>query len=823
MVAMANSIDKIKKLRGRSWKEIRFRGEQVLNAYADKLGFAGILPSNSQFGDLIDPQILNRQNPTEAELLENFRQTASARFFPSFANKSATTKALRECLGKSGIAEVLRKAEKIVEGKFDLLGFEELDFGKEINWHYEPVSKKNAPIRHWKQYDELDSSLTGDKKIIWELNRHQHFFTLGEAYWVTGDEFYAETFIRHLQTWIEQNPPEMGINWISSLEVSFRAISWLWGLHFFKDSINLTAEAYQEILKYLYVHGRHIEKYLSTYYSPNTHLTGEALGLYYLGTQLPELKISAQWRKMGREILLEELDKQILEDGIYFEQSSWYHRYTTDFYTHFLILKTVNQDQFGAQQQEKLTSKLQLQLDYLMYLTRPDGTTPFLGDDDGGKLYPKGLRSANDFRSALANGTVLFRRSDYKYVADELDVETLWLTGTEGIEEFESLEATLPSETSKGFTLGGQFILRDGWAETDNYMVFDCAPHGALSCGHSHADALSFELAVAGRTLLVDPGTYSYHESAEIRNHFRSTSAHNTLTIDGESSSKPGAKFKWETVAKTQRQKWIGEARFDFIEGSQDGYERLSVPAAHSRSVMFLKNDYWVIRDYVETFGKHDYQLNFQFDTDAAPEIRITGNDVTFLSEKPAQGVGLDIFTFGDKGVWNVDKGLIAPCYGASSPAPHAKFISQGSGAQEFFTFLLPHQAESEMPDVFETEVVGGRAFVISYQGYRDLLIFNDGEGVTIRTDIFDSNFRFAWARFLEGENLPEEMVLIDGTSLVLGGREVINYPKELDFATIRRIGSKVNVRVMDHVFSVSLPQKKSRTYVLKNDLQSPE
>ena len=31
----------------------------------------------------------------------------------------------------------------------------------------------------------------GDVKHVWELNRHQHFVTLGQAYWYTGDEAFA--------------------------------------------------------------------------------------------------------------------------------------------------------------------------------------------------------------------------------------------------------------------------------------------------------------------------------------------------------------------------------------------------------------------------------------------------------------------------------------------------------------------------------------------------------------------------------------------------------------------------------------------------------
>src|SRR5207249_6070945 len=86
---------------------------------------------------------------------------------------------------------------------------------------------------------------------------------------------------------------------------------WIWGLYFFKHSRNLTEAAYLRTLKFLYLHGRHVETYLSTYYSPNTHLTGEALGLVYLGTLFPELRDAARWRRIGWAILVEQLNKQV--------------------------------------------------------------------------------------------------------------------------------------------------------------------------------------------------------------------------------------------------------------------------------------------------------------------------------------------------------------------------------------------------------------------------------------------------------------------------------------------------------------------------------
>jgi hypothetical protein len=63
--------------------------------------------------------------------------------------------------------------------------------------------------------------------------------------------------------------------------------------------------------------------------------------------------------------------------------------------------------------------------------------------------------------------------------------------------------------------------------------VFDCGPLGEGN--HGHFDALSFELAAHGRSLIVDPGRYTYSEAGDInwRVHFRGTAAHNTVCVDG--------------------------------------------------------------------------------------------------------------------------------------------------------------------------------------------------------------------------------------------------------------------------------------------------
>ena len=200
-----------------------------------------------------------------------------------------------------------------------------------------------APLRFWADVPYLDPAI-GDHKIIWELNRHQHWLQLGRALWLTGDAaLRPSAWSTSSTSWLAANPPLVGINWASMLELGFRSMSWIWGLHFLlgadasRPRSRTAAPSHPWLVDMLVALDRqltHIEQNLSIYFSPNTHLTGEALALYVAGVALPELAGSRRWRDTGRRILLEEIDRQILADGGHAERSTHYHRYTLDFYLH---------------------------------------------------------------------------------------------------------------------------------------------------------------------------------------------------------------------------------------------------------------------------------------------------------------------------------------------------------------------------------------------------------------------------------------------------------------------------------------------------------
>ena len=791
---------KLRKIRNASVNELRVRGSQALATFAERAGWAGKLPKDEQLLRLLDPR-----PASTAVLHDNFTQRSVKSFFPAFENQTGTIATLKRHWPE-GEKTILQRAAKILDGSFQLLAFRDLNFDSPINWHLEPLAVKQSPRVHWSRLNYLDPKITGDKKIIWELNRHQYFVTLGQAWWLTGDERYPRTFATHIIEWMDQNPPKLGVNWASSLEVSFRSISWLWALHFFRNSAFVNPALFARILQFLYVHARHLETYLSTYFSPNTHLTGEALGLFYLGSLLPEFREAKRWRNTGLQILLAQLEKHVLPDGVYFEQSSYYHRYTTDFYLHLLILLRCQDDAIPTQ----LVEKLQLLLDHLMYITRPDGTTPLFGDDDGGRLMPLDHYASNDFRSTLSTGAAAFEDPCYKFVAGEIREETLWLLGPEGVDRLIRLEEKEPEQTSKAFTSGGYYVMRDGWTRESNFLLFDCGPHGQGNCGHAHADALAVDVAANGQTVLVDPGTCTYTGSKETRDWFRSSFAHNTLTIDHQSSSQSAEAFSWNSIARSECLTWISHDRFDYVGGAHDGFGRLPEPAEHTRRILFIKDNYWIIRDSVESIGAHNLRLSFHFDSHVAP-LHSKENSIRVVSEEAPSAV-LQLSTFAPGGQWTEESGWVSHCYGERVAAPVFAFSVSSHGYQELFTFLLPEAiGASTRPSARQIEALGGQAFSIDFNGRHDVLMWRGAEREVdptwSETVQFASDFELVWARFERNNHRRiEELILIGGRTLEFEGRELLRSKKKIDYLVARRVEDRFRVETEEGVLDLALP-----------------
>ena len=686
-----------RKLRGRDPAEFRERGAQAFAAWRERAGLAR--------GELaVDERALERRLTPEgprdpAALLAAFRVRAP-RFLPGLDDPAATVAALTErCPGDR--ADVVARADRALAGHFDLLGYEGLSYGDPVDWQRDPAHGRRAPHdRHWSRVPYLDAAAVGDHKVTWEVNRQQYLVAFGQAYHYTGDARYADAFAAHVTAWMDANPPKRGINWASSLEVAFRAMSWVWALHLFRDAAALTPALYARMLNHLHVHARHLERYLSTYFSPNTHLTGEALGLVHVGAFMPELAGADRWRGLGTRVLGEWLPKQVRADGGYFEQATQYHRYTTEFALHLLVLDARHAWGLGG----GLLPVVGRLFDYLRAVTRPDGTIPLVGDDDGGKLVWLDGRPPDDVRALLAQGAVWLDAPELTRAAGDPAAAlpaALWLLGPNAASRFDALRAR-PAAGSEvpscAFPDTGVYVTRDGDGPDAMHAVIDCGPHGVMNFGHAHADLLSVTASAGGRPLLVDSGTYSY--PGPERNAFRGAAAHNVVLVDGEGSSAPAAgAFQWTRVAHGRALAWEAGEGYAFFEGTHDGFAHLSDPVTHRRAVLFLAGIGWVVRDRLEARGEHAVRLHWHLAPGLAPaaSAHAGGTLVTHTDGRPA----LMVTAFGVRGglPLTAEAAWVSPRYGARVANTRLVLEQRTEGAHEIVTLLLPAPATGARPD----------------------------------------------------------------------------------------------------------------------------
>jgi hypothetical protein len=666
----------LKRLKKRSFRELKARAGQGVHMAAERLRLwpKDQLPASIDF---FTSEGTVRDRDLTAEAVRKIVKPKHV-FYPSVLKLEECCEVLRERWpGEED--RIISTADRVCEGRFDLLGYKDLYFGGAMpNWHYDPISRKASPEVHWSRIDEVDATATGDKKIIWELSRHQYFVVLGQAYVLTGNEKYAECFAQLISNWMDSNPPKVGVNWLSSLELAFRSISWIWAFHLFRYSPSLTPELVTRMTKFLCAFGRHIETYLSTYFSPNTHLTGEALGLYFLGSFLPETADAEEWKRVGYKVLVDALDFQVRPDGTYCEQASHYLRYTIDFYCTLLLLRRLE----GNGPEPLIETKLNRLFDCLIHIGFPNGESPGFGDDDGGRLHFLDADSVTSFRSSAAVGAVLLGRGDLKSISGEASPELLWLLGSAGLRDFDSLPASEPPERVRAFRDGGIFAARSGWTDSADSILIDCGPHGFMNGGHAHADALSFVMAIDGMPVFVDSGTYNYTAEPEERNRFRSSQAHNCLTVNGRGSSTPAGPFSWNTTADARLIEWTDEGARVVFRGAHDGFAELGV-SYERRIEIYFKDCLFTVEDVVESVSENLYEIHLilspQFrveilDSPASAVIKsVTGEAIMRLDTTVAGTVRDDIG-------WQREEWTISPVYGERVKTEKLVYRIRGSG-----------------------------------------------------------------------------------------------------------------------------------------------
>lgn len=590
-----------------------------------------------------------KELPDRAALLAHFRTRQTPVFFFDDAKLASIVAPIPAEMQQ----RTVRAADRICENIFELRGASPVKFDERIDWLACP---------------------SGNVDWRWDLNRHAFFETLGRAYAYTGDERYALKFRDLLCDWLARNPPRIDQpNWRSVFEVAFRINVWSWALYYFRRAPSFDAEVCHRLIVGLLTHGRYLNANIELH-APNNHLLLEAKALAFLGILLPEFNEAHQWRARGLRLVEREMMAQVCADGVHGERAALYHRIIAGELLELAVLMENNQMTMPA----NVRTRLAQMIEFERALIKPDGTFPLLGDSAAADTH---------LRFAASNVGETLQESDY----------WLGLNSSSRRREKNASPLRLGSE-SRAFPNGGYYLMKAGIGIDARYLVFDCGAFGLPALpNHGHADALGFELYAFGQTLIIDPGFYSTSLGLEWRNYFRGTRAHNTVVVDERDQSQLLDVRRVYRPAQTKCLAWQSNAKVDFVDGMHDGYTRFPQPITHRRQILFVKPDYFMVRDLLTGRGTHCFDVYFHLSPGATPTIDAATQTVCVENQTDA---GLVIAPF-IAGNWNIEilAGWVSFFSGEKVAAPVLRYRQTAAVPVEFGVVLYPYR-QGERPSV---------------------------------------------------------------------------------------------------------------------------
>jgi hypothetical protein len=471
-------------------------------------------------------------------------------------------------------------ADRLFAGDWVVLGVQRRDL-VDPDWFLDPVTGRRAPQDQLAfRIDHRDEGVTGNVKSVWELSRHHHFTVLAAAYWLTGDERYAERVGAHLRSWWAANPFLSGVHWTSGIELGVRLTSWVWVRRLLDGWPGAGAlfEENDAALRQIRWHQEYLAAFRSRGSSANNHAIAEAVGSLVCACAFPWFEESRRWYAAAAAELEATLAANTFPSGMNREQATDYHRFVTE----LGLLGLAEADRAGRPLGEPTRRLLTSSLDAAAALLDSTGRPPRQGDGDDGRGLVLDAPDADPWAQLLATGAGLVGACDWwPPVVPGVASSALSALGSR------SEVRGRPKLQPWAFGDAGTHLLRTPAGEgPEIWCRCDGGPHGFGSiAAHGHADALSVEVRVGGVDVLADPGTYCYHGDPDWRTYFRSTLGHNTVEVDGTSQSVEGGPFLWTSSAVSVVDDAELGSEVQTWSGHHLGYTRLDPVLRHDRQV----------------------------------------------------------------------------------------------------------------------------------------------------------------------------------------------------------------------------------------------
>jgi hypothetical protein len=439
--------------------------------------------------------------------------------------------------------EVRAEAEGLLKNEWSFFG-KKVVFSDPPNWRANLLTGEEWPDLPVKNIDYRRTDVAGGAKFVWEPGKLSFVSSLAGAYRVTADKRYARKAVSFIVDFVKHNHIDRGIHQTSGIEMAMRNLSWTFSFSlmqpFFSENLDV-AEELRGALGLMAQQSAHCWDNLSLGSSGNNHLLAELAGVVTFNAIFGSRQIAVEaLRKLQAEVLV-----QISPDGTSVEQAFGYVPYIWE----QLLLPFLAADAAGLNVDAKVRERMAQSLEFGRVARLAAGKLPAIGDEDDGRiLFPAdGPTRLHLIGNALAGylGSAALTETAQEYA----------LTFSQEPLREKSVEAGNYEYPTGGYTI---------WRFGDTVATFDHGPLGwRLIAAHAHADGLSITLTKGMDSIILDSGTFAYHELSEDRDRFRSTPYHSTVNFGGRSQSEMLGPFLWGDRAEISKDgdgflcKWI--------------------------------------------------------------------------------------------------------------------------------------------------------------------------------------------------------------------------------------------------------------------------
>ncbi len=570
-------------------------------------------------------------------------------------------------------ASVLMRADRALQRDIEILGSGPIRIKEPIDWHRDFVVGKKWPIRYHRMIDYVNAGQTSDVKRVWELSRLQWAMPLGQAYFLTQDDRYADDFAKLIRHWGAANPTGYGVNWACTMEPAIRVANLVTSFALCADARSWQDPCFQRFfVKLIYDHADFIAHHLERGDINGNHYTANAAGLIFAGLFLQPLQLDDGFVELGRAILSEEIGLQILEDGVDFEAALSYHRLVWELFCYAALFLQRRGYPLEPDYRNRLIAMARFTLAYSMPIT---GQAPLIGDNDDGRFLAMGTQALHDHRYLVTLTGVGFSEPDLYLACGAGAQELKWILGYSDAASFSDPSIpSAPYPRVDAFPHSGFYILR----HLESYVFIDSGPVGlAGRGGHGHSDLLSFDLVLSGQSLIADSGSYVYTSDFEARHAFRATAAHNTPQVDrAEIFSPYGLADLWSLDGRVniEQPNHGADQSSAWFESGHDAYTKLPDPVHITRNLKLAENaTMFEVVDCFAAAGEHFIESRFHL----APTVSVHSIEDGRIYLKTEAVEVVATFPHADWGLV-VEDSYISEAYGVRRERPCLVFSRRG-------------------------------------------------------------------------------------------------------------------------------------------------